>query len=266
MISMHALEEAAFSAWPALEEQRYQAWCLRAADGYTKRANSANAISTIDELSSTDIDYIEAFYLKRGVTPVFRLASFCTTARTDNALIDRGYHFTDLSWVMTAPILPTASIHSTSPAYLLNQKNYTPDHKPREAIINLMPDAGTWLEAFQHISKKLTAEQHTHLQMLLAIQTPCAFAVIFLGGEPVCCGIAVLNDHYCGLFDIVTHPYFCRRGYATQLCNYLMNWGAQHDANTAFLQVTTANHSAIHLYENLGFRRYYQYWYRIHSG
>jgi hypothetical protein len=38
-----ALESAAWAAWPALAERDHAGWRLRTAQGYTKRANSANA-------------------------------------------------------------------------------------------------------------------------------------------------------------------------------------------------------------------------------
>jgi hypothetical protein len=38
------LEELAFAGWPALETRDSAGWRLRFSDGYTKRANSINAL------------------------------------------------------------------------------------------------------------------------------------------------------------------------------------------------------------------------------
>ena len=38
------LEELAFAGWPALETRDVAGWRLRFSDGYTKRANSINAL------------------------------------------------------------------------------------------------------------------------------------------------------------------------------------------------------------------------------
>src|SRR4051812_15046193 len=109
---MHAIEQAAFASWPALEEQDESHWRLRFSRGYTKRANSANALGQIDQLPSSQIERVENFYRARGATPIFRLASFCIGTAVDHALAEKGYRFTDLSLVMTAP-LPEARPQSS---------------------------------------------------------------------------------------------------------------------------------------------------------
>jgi N-acetylglutamate synthase len=127
----------------------------------------------------------------------------------------------------------------------------------------LLPDAKAWLQTFQDVSGELGAGQETHLQMLLTIQGDCAFAISRWNGQPVCCGLGVVIGEHLGLFDIVTHPDFRGRGLATQLCSGLTDWGKQRGAKAAFLQVPGANSNAIRLYEKLGFRRSYHYWYRL---
>ena len=54
---------------------------------------------------------------------------------------------------------------------------------------------------------------------------------------------------------------FLRR--LTALCAALLRWGASRGADSAFLQVEAANTPAVRIYEMLGFRRRYHYWYRI---
>jgi ribosomal protein S18 acetylase RimI-like enzyme len=238
---MHILEQAAFSAWPALEEQDHAGWRLRFANGYTKRANSANAIVTSDNLTPSQIDYIEAFYRARNVKTIFRLASFCTSQTIDDALADRGYRLVDMSLVMTMPL----------------------DKIEAASMCELLPDAKSWLQTYQEVSGELGTEQENHLQILSTIKGDCAYAILRRDGQPVCCGLGVVIGDHLGLFDLETHPAFRRHGLATQLCSDLMNWGTGRGAKTAFLQVTVANSNAIRLYEGLGFRRSYHYWYRV---
>lgn len=65
-----------------------------------------------------------------------------------------------------------------------------------------------------------------------------------------------------GLFDIATEAGRRRRGLAQRLIGHLLHWGALHGARRAYLQVEVRNEPARALYERLGFREVYRYWYR----
>jgi ribosomal protein S18 acetylase RimI-like enzyme len=243
---LHTLEAAAFAAWPALHTCNLEGWQLRLADGYTQRANSANAIAQVDELPLAQILAVEAHYAAQGQPSVFRLASFCTTARTDAALAERGYRYHDVSLVMAADLADANIAATASPARC-----------------HFLADAAEWLVHYQAISGAKGPGQATHLRMLRAIAHPCGFAVIQDGaGRPLCCGLGVVVGSHLGLFDIVTRPDHRQQGLGEALCRSLMAWGRLQGAGQAFLQVVAANAGAVHLYERLGFRRRYHYWYR----
>lgn len=244
---MFLLEQSAFAAWPALEEQDYSGWRVRFSNGYTKRANSANAITTSLDLPESLIEQIEAYYRSRSARPIFRLASFCTNKATDDALADRGYLFSDLSLVMSQRL-------DTKPA-----QSITELRRPAE----WMSSPKAWIKAQQKLLNEAETDQEHHLQILQAIKSPHTFATLRHEGRPVCWGLGVIVDGQLGLFDIVTHPDFRGRGLATDLCHALLDWGRKNGASTAYLQVVASNTSAIGLYEKLGFRRSYHYWYRL---
>ncbi len=43
----------------------------------------------------------------------------------------------------------------------------------------------------------------------------------------------------------------------------MLEWGRNHGATQAYVQVETKNHRAINLYNKLGFIEAYQYFYRL---
>ncbi|MDY7538281.1 GNAT family N-acetyltransferase [Undibacterium sp. RTI2.1] len=245
---MHTIEQAAFAAWPALEQQDFGGWRLRFSEGYTKRANSANALVRITSLPETQIKHIEAIFHARKLKPIFRLASFCTSPEVDQSLEKQGYQFADLSLVMTVNLAESR----------INDMG--DDAHEQDFLIEVKP----WLSAFQELSGYEAVGQKIHLRMLQAIQGQCAFAVLREGGQIVCCGLGVITGTQLGLFDVVTHPDFRGRGLAQQLCSKLMAWGKSGGASDAYLQVVATNATAIRVYEKLGFSRCYHYWYRLH--
>ena len=67
------LELRAFQAWPALESQSHSGWIRRFAGGYTKRANSINAIEVEARFSPAVMAELERPYRERGHPPIWRL-------------------------------------------------------------------------------------------------------------------------------------------------------------------------------------------------
>jgi len=81
------LEELAFRGWPALESRDVAGWRLRFAGGYTKRANSINALTPDAETDRATIQGLETAYRTRGQTPIWRLSPLAPPALFD-AVID----------------------------------------------------------------------------------------------------------------------------------------------------------------------------------
>lgn len=239
---MESIESAAFSAWPALDSQDLYGWHLRFADGYTKRANSANCTQDSEELSESQVDHIKQIYQNRGLQPIFRLTSISAPPQIDSLLAEKRYRFVDMSLVMTTSL----------------------DIQRQAELPTCAASPESWLNIFQQVSGKLEASQAIHLKMLQSIKSPCAFAIKkSQDGVPTSCGLGVLEQGQLGLFDVATSPDYRRRGLARELCGELLQWGSKMEAKVAFVQVVAANSSAISLYESLGFRYAYHYWYRI---
>ena len=90
-----------------------------------------------------------------------------------------------------------------------------------------------------------------------------AFAAVCRDGAPAAVGRAVVESDDVGLFDIITRPDLRRRGLASDITLALLDWGSQHGATRAYLQVESGNDPALRLYRRFGFEEVYRYWYRV---
>src|SRR5258708_25593804 len=77
------LEELAFGGWPALESRDVAGWRLRFSGGYTKRANSINALTPDAETDSATVGALEAAYRQRGLPVTWRLTPLAPPATAD---------------------------------------------------------------------------------------------------------------------------------------------------------------------------------------
>jgi len=80
--------------------------------------------------------------------------------------------------------------------------------------------------------------------------------------QVVACALGVLEHDLFGLFDVITARAHRGKGYAGLLLTELLNWGIQQGAQHAYLQVIADNDPALALYQRLGFKHLYSYWYR----
>src|SRR3954468_3888749 len=100
---IRALEGRAFRAWPALETRTMQGWVQRLSGGYTKRANSINALEPDGRLTIDLKTALEAPYRQRGLPPVWRLTPLAP-AGADDLLAKAGYRRIDESLVQRATL------------------------------------------------------------------------------------------------------------------------------------------------------------------
>lgn len=243
--TIQTIEEASFRAWPAAEQQVYDGWVLRFAGGYTKRANSVNPVYPGQEEVQEKINRCERLYLSRNLKPVFRLTPLAFPANLDELLARRGYVYKDPTSVQVLELEAWQAGSGEGLKY--------------------WPEVSTgWLNSFMQVSA--VPMPQPHLDILTRIAPDKCFAVLYRQDRPVACGLGVLEGRYMGLFDVVTAPAERRKGYGRELVGSILSWGRSNGAQTAYLQVMTINKPALKLYEQLGFREIYQYWYRIKEG
>lgn len=67
------LEELSINAWPALHQVLSDGWLLRAANGYTRRANCVWPLYSTNLPLDARITECENFYESRGLAPTFKM-------------------------------------------------------------------------------------------------------------------------------------------------------------------------------------------------
>jgi len=239
---IRALEQRAFRAWPALETATTAGWVQRFSDGYTKRANSINALEVDPEFSHCMKAALEGPYRERGLPPIWRLTPLAPP-EVDAALANDGYRRIDESLVQRSAL----------------DGRYALDPEVR---IDPSPSAA-WLAGFAELSPVAPAHRETMARMLRSIAAPVGFARVEDDGRPVAFALGVVDGDHVGLFDVLVAPQARRRGLARRLTESVCAWGHAQGARFAYLQVVATNQAALPLYTALGFETVYSYGYRM---
>jgi GNAT superfamily N-acetyltransferase len=236
-VSAVELERLSVPGWLALAEPLGE-WTLRAAGGFTGRANSCHAVGDPGVPIAAAAGRVVHFARQHGIAP---MAQVITGSDEEEAL-------RTLGWTDT----------------------YVPVHVLAVRLADLLPDgpppAGvrvteelkpSWWDAYQQ-SRPNDADPEL-VRMILDGNPPRAF------GSAGTWTFAITRGHlsgaWLGLASIWTHPDHRRRGWATRLTVGLGHWAARRGARYAYLQVDVANQPALRTYERLGFVRHHGYLY-----
>jgi N-acetylglutamate synthase len=236
------LEELAFAGWPALESRDVAGWRLRFAGGYTKRANSINALGPDIQADSRTLDALEAAYRERHQRPVWRLTPLAPPAMAD-LLTRRGHQPIERSLLQVCPLDPGSAA--------------SPD-----ASIQPAPSVA-WIDAFCTYSPVRPEHRDTMRRMVASIAAPAGFAFVEEAGQPMAMAIGAVQGDHMGLFDVLVMPHARRRGLARKVTESLYAWAWLHGARFAYLQVVATNEAAMPLYAAQGFRTVYDYEYFV---
>ncbi len=244
MVSIRTIEELSMNAWPALRSSVCDGWVLRFSNGYTRRANSVHPLYPPRRDLTEKIAEAECLYQGSGLPVVFKLTAESQPRALEAALVERGYEVEAETSVHVADLGPMGSVAAVD-------------------IETSWGSAAEWREAFHGMSGVAPEHKATHERILASIAPLAGFAVVRQDGRIVGCGLGVVQDGWLGVFDVIVDGAARRQGHGERLMRGLMSWGQRMDADKAYLQVMQSNVAAVRLYERLGFREAYSYWYRV---
>lgn len=237
-------EEISNNAWPALQTIQYDGWILRFANGVTKRSNSVSLLypSILDP--EVKIRYCENFYASRNIAPCFKITTISDPASIDQHLANRGYF-----------------IHSTISFQSLDLAGI-PSEPYNDICLETELNHG-WIDDFIRMNEFDQNKKATYIAIMKQVNTPKCLVSMLRGQATIAVGLGVLEDHFLGIFDIVVDKAYRNTGVGYHIVDNILRWGKKMGADTAYLQVLNNNIAAIRLYEKMGFRECYQYWYRM---
>jgi ribosomal protein S18 acetylase RimI-like enzyme len=248
-ISTHDLEAIMVEGLAPLERGELGGWLLRAADGFTGRANSVLPLGDPGVSLSEAVDYCQSWYDQRELPPLFSLFGPAGFAAGDDPLgadlLARGYQQVKSTAVLTAATgeLPPELPHLGGAQVLLES---TP--------------SPVWWDAWAAARGHPDAVRAT-ARAVMTGSPDQLFARLEVGGAVIGLGRIVFAQGWAGVFALHVGPQHRRSGAALQLMGALGEASRSRGIRSLYLQVLKANAPALSLYERLGFATHHEYSY-----
>ncbi|NHN55077.1 GNAT family N-acetyltransferase [Calidifontibacter sp. DB0510] len=233
---------------PPLEHGVIGDWLLRAADGFTGRANSVLVQGDPGVPLARAFEQVEGWYADRSLPPLAQLAGpsgFDPGATPAGAVAaERGWRFFGRVLVMTA----ASAVVADAPM------------RPNTAVAVLPePDESWWSVA----APRSVEHRETYTATLNRIGA-AAHLLAFRQEDfptPSSAGRLAFAPGWAGVFDLHVLPDRRRDGLGRALV--VEGARAVHDAGipSMYLQVSADNHAAVELYRGLGFDTHHEYVY-----
>jgi N-acetylglutamate synthase len=258
-----AIERAAALAWPAPEVERLGEWLLRAAGGWTGRANSALPVGDPGRPLPAAIEEVRSWYALRAL-PARMNVPLPLAWDVDRALARRGWRVAPPVLVQQAPLTAVlAGCGPPDPA-----AGAAGGGAPGPAAVELAAEpAADWLAMVSGRKGGLPAAAISILTGPALVR----FAAVRAGDGgllAIARGAVTERRLHLGLVEVV--PRARRRGLARLLTRHLAAWAAGLPggaaAQTGYLQVEQGNTAARRLYAGLGFRTHHTYLTRTEPG
>ncbi|MFE6895032.1 GNAT family N-acetyltransferase [Streptomyces sp. NPDC057694] len=228
-------------AWQPLESEHLGEWRLRAAEGYTKRANSVLPVGDPGVPLDEALGHVHQWYAARGL-PVYAQAATGAAGTQEllcAELTARGWTDESPTEVRIAALAPVGD---------------QPDPGP-EVVLERRPSP-EWLARYQRKGASEVALK------VLGAGPSVWFATVPGEGEvPAAIGRCVVDGRWAGFGAVEVDPAQRRRGLATKVMTALARRALDEGASAAWLQVEADNEGARALYDRMGFATHHTYHY-----
>ncbi|MET9703371.1 GNAT family N-acetyltransferase [Streptomyces griseus] len=235
-------------AWQPVESEALGDWRLRAAGGFTRRANSALPLGDPGLPVGEALDRVREWYEERGLPAYVQTATGAEGAQEllCAELERNGWRREVSAEVRIAALAPVGDLRAEVAAVRLTRE----------------PDAA-WLARYQRFSTP-----GPHVLRVLGSGPSVWFATV--PGEagapdadpaapPAAIGRCVVDGRWAGFMAVEVAPEHRRRGLATAVMAALARRALDEGASAAWLQVEEDNAGARALYDGMGFAAHHRY-------
>ncbi|MER7580552.1 GNAT family N-acetyltransferase [Kitasatospora sp. NPDC097691] len=237
------LQRIAGRGWPAVEQEPLGEWTLRASAGFTRRANSVQALGDPGLPLPEALAAVRAWYAERGLPSYVEVITPGSPEelRTELDRLGAGYAPT---LVRTGPLAGLARAGNGLDRVRLSR---TADE--------------AWLSLYRRVSGDRKVEEAA--RRVLHGGPSVWFATVpgAPGQPPLAIGRCVIEGAWACFGAIEVQPYARRAGLATAVMAVLASRAAEEGATGGYLQVEAENAGAIALYDGLGFTTSHTYHY-----
>ncbi|RYU14155.1 GNAT family N-acetyltransferase [Nocardioides iriomotensis] len=245
-VSPDRAERLALAGWPAPDSEPLGDWVLRAAGGFSARANSALASGSPGVPFAEAVAAVCAFYDTHGLPAWVQVV-----VGTDE---HRG--FEEAGWMHARPGEADSCFQIASTAQVARAlRPLVPADAPPAHLAATASDA--WLA---NDSRALRSPGVARA----VLEGPADVGFVTVGPTPDdvwAKGRVSAADDWAGFTDVWVDPAQRRRGLALVVVQELVRWAAERGAGTAYLQTRGDNPAALALYDRLGFVTHHEYRY-----
>ena len=254
------LERLAAAHWRGTEEEWLGDWLLRAAEGFTGRANSALPLGDPGLPLDEALAAVAGWYRARGLPPMIVVPAPIEPGPTEPGPIEPApagnpldEQLTRRSW-LTRP----------GPAFVMLAGlplDAAPDHLDKGRAVQVDPEPDdAWAARYHYRGQDYLPPI---ARKVLTSAEDQSFVSIRDGGEVLAIARLSVAGGWGGLTAVEVHPDHRRQRLGAAITAAACQEAARRGASRVFLQVETDNDPAQALYKRLGFRYSHRYHYRV---
>lgn len=259
------LEEISLNAWPSHKSELYDGWLIRYSHNYTYRTNSVEQVGASSIPIEKKVAFCENAYRHHGTPASFKINPLLEPS-FEEYLAERGYEVRHITDVMTGDLGRMSLMPDAREEFEFGNHLGLPSSvRYSDDLVVLVQPMITdeWISGVLHLNGTCDPVLRRIVPaMYKAIPKKTIVCSVEVDGRMVASGLGICDREFIGIYAIYVSPACRRRHYARAICSTLLLEGSHQGASRAYLQVVSGNRSAHDLYESLGFRDFYTYWFR----